>query len=284
MGWARGKCAKLGAVNLSHIKVWVFDLDGVIWRGNSAIEGAAPAVAALQARGCRAMFASNNSTRTPQFFSDKLRQMDIQAAPADIVTSTTVTVAYLQKRFAHGGRIFIVGEAGLRAQLESAGFEVTQKTDGDLEDVIAVVVGLAREFCYADVARAQSYILGGALFIATNRDATFPIEGGVLPGAGAVVAAIETASGSVPATMGKPEPTMLRQIVEASKLQNDQVAMIGDRLDTDIACAHRAGVGSVWVATGVVNWETARAAQNEEKPNFLFNDLADLMNQLDAHA
>ena len=271
-------------MNLSQVKIWVFDLDGVIWRGNSAIEGAALAVAALQTRGCRAMFASNNSTRTPQFFADKLRALNIQAAPADIVTSTTVTVAYLRARFPNGGRVFIVGEDGLRAQLESAGFEVTQQTDAAEENVIAVVAGLAREFRYADLARAQSYILGGALFVATNRDATFPVEDGVLPGAGAVVAAIETASGQSPATMGKPEPTMLKQIIEESGLRPEQIAMVGDRLDTDIACAHRAGVGAVWVATGVADWPHARSAQGEEKPDMLFNDLTELVKQLDAHA
>ncbi len=269
-------------MNLSQFKIWVFDLDGVIWRGDSAIPGAAECVAALQKRGCRAMFASNNSTRTPQYFADKLGKLNIQATPTDIVTSTTVTVSYLRARFPDGGRIFIVGEAGLRAQLESAGFEVTQRNIGELEKVIAVVAGLAREFCYADLARAQTYILGGALFVATNRDATFPVENGVLPGAGAVISALETASCQTPATMGKPEPTMLLQIIKEAGLQPSEVVMVGDRLDTDIACAHRAGIASVWVATGVVNWETARAAQGEEKPDILLSDLNELIDRLES--
>ena len=256
----------------------------MIWRGESAIEGAADCVAALQKRGCRTMFASNNSTRTPEFFVQKLAGMNIQATSADVLTSTTVTVAHLKEKYPAGGRIFIVGEAGLRAQLEAAGYAVTQETKGEPEEVIAVVAGLAREFTYADVARAQHYILGGATFIATNRDATFPVENGVLPGAGAVVAAIETASGTVPQTMGKPEPTMLRQIVKQSGLQNDGVAMVGDRLDTDIACAHRAGVGSVWVATGVVTRAQAQGAQGEEKPDFLFDNLSELVRQLEAES
>ncbi len=228
------------------------------------------------------MFASNNSTRTPQFFSKKLAGMNIHAAPADVLTSTTVTVAHLKQQFPDGGRIFIVGEAGLRAQLEAAGYEVTQTTDGEPQSVIAVVAGLAREFSYADLARAQHYILDGATFIATNRDATFPVEGGVLPGAGAIVAALETASGTVPQTMGKPEPTMLRQILDESGLQTDEVVMVGDRLDTDIACAHRAGIGSVWVATGVVTREQAQSAQGEEQPDVLLDDLAELARWLEA--
>ena len=273
-------------MDISQIKTWVFDLDGVIWRGDSAVAGAAECVSALQERGCRTLFASNNSTRAPHSFASKLSGMNIRAAPADIVTSTTVTVAYLRRRFPDGGRVFIVGEAGLRAQLEGAGFEVVQANQdgkaGDAGAVIAVVAGLAREFCYADLARAQHHIFAGALFIATNRDATFPIEGGVLPGAGAIVAALETASGRAPLTMGKPEPAMLTQIVEDSGLPAAQTAMIGDRLDTDIACAHRAGTGSVWVATGVVTWEQARAATGEEKPDLLLADLTELTRQLKA--
>ena len=228
------------------------------------------------------MFASNNSTRTPQFFVEKLARLDIAATPADVLTSTTVTAAYLKQHFPAGGRIFIVGEAGLRAQLEAAGFEVTQNTRDEPENVVAVVAGLAREMTYADIARAQHYILSGATFIATNRDATFPMENGVLPGAGAIISAIETASGVTPQAMGKPQPTMLRQILEASGLNDDDVAMVGDRLDTDIACAHRAGVGSVWVATGVATHAQAQSAQGEEKPDVMFDNLTEFMRQLEA--
>ena len=263
------------------MKIWVFDLDGVIWRGESAIEGAPECIAALQKRGCRTMFASNNSTRTPQYFVEKLAGMNISATPADVVTSTVVTVAHLKKNFPDGGRIFIVGEAGLRVQLEAAGFEVTQKTDGAPEEVIAVVAGLSRQFCFADVARAQHYILGGATYIATNRDSTFPVEGGLMPGAGAIIAAIDVAGGQVGQTMGKPEPAMLQQILEETGLPGDAVAMVGDRLDTDIACASRAGVGSVWVATGAMTREQARHARGEEKPDLMLENLSELISQLE---
>lgn len=279
---ARAIYDKFSRVNLSRVKIWVFDLDGVIWRGESAIEGAAPCIAALQKRGCRTMFASNNSTRTPQNFVEKLAGMSITAMSADVLTSTTVTVAHLKKQFPAGGRIFIVGEAGLRAQLEAAGFEVTQQTDGEPEKVIAVVAGLARQFCFADVARAQHYILGGATYIATNRDSTFPIEGGVMPGAGAIIAAIDVASGTIGQTMGKPEPTMLQQILNESGLPCDAVAMVGDRLDTDIACAHRAGVAGVWVATGAMTRAQAQSAQGEEIPDVLLDNLSELISQLEA--
>ena len=264
-------------MNLSQISAFVFDLDGVIWRGQSAIAGAAPSLKWLRARGKRCAFASNNSTRAPAQFAEKLAQMGIEAAPAEVVTSTSATIAYLRAHFARGARVGIVGEAGLRAQLENGGFDVVEATGA----VEAVVAGLARAFTYADLARAQRQILDGAAFIATNRDATFPVEDGVKPGAGAIVAAIETASGRAPLTMGKPEPAMLLQVMRDFGLEAHQIALIGDRLDTDIACAHRAGMGAIWVATGVNSWEQARAAQGEQKPDLLLEDLPALVEMLE---
>ena len=273
-------------MNLSRVKIWVFDLDGVIWRGDGAIEGAAQCVAALQKRGCQTMFASNNSTRTPEFFVEKLAGMNISATFHDVLTSTTVTVAHLKEKFPAGGRIFIVGETGLRAQLEAAGFIVTQNNQGEPEAVVAVVAGLAREFTYADIARAQHYILGGATFIATNRDATFPVENGVLPGAGAVVSrpSKRPAAPWRRKRWASPNRRCCGKFCSRANWRSDGVAMVGDRLDTDIACAHRAGVGSVWVATGVITRAQAQSAQGEEKPDFLFDNLSELVRQLEAES
>ena len=274
-------------MTLSHITTWIFDLDGVIWRGNTAIAGAVQSVEALRARGGRCLFASNNSTRAPADFAVKLRELGIGAAPADVVTSTSATSAFLRHKFPAGARIFVVGEAGLVHQLRLAGFEVAEAAHtgdarADAFRADAVVVGLAREFTYRDLALAQQHLLSGALFIATNRDATFPVEGGLKPGAGAIVAAVATASGQSPLTMGKPEPALLDQIREDLGLRADEMAMVGDRLDTDIACAHRAGIGAIWVATGVVGWEQARQAQGEDKPDLLLHDLNQLVAMLDA--
>jgi 4-nitrophenyl phosphatase len=139
--------------------------------------------------------------------------------------------------------------------------------------VDCVVVGIDRSFTYDKLMRAQQFLLKGAQFIATNRDSTFPIEGGVVPGAGSVVAAVVTASGLEPLSMGKPEPGMLLAILENYGLEAHQAAMIGDRLDTDIACAHRAGIGALYVATGVTPMETALQAQGELRPHLFFEDL-----------
>jgi HAD superfamily hydrolase (TIGR01450 family) len=176
--------------------------------------------------------------------------------------------------------VFVVGESGIAQALESVGARPT--FDEDVSSVDLVVAGIDREFTYAKLRTAQRLILAGAKFIATNRDSTFPTESGVTPGAGSLVAAIETASGVIPVSMGKPEPTMLQLLLERLQLRPEQAAMIGDRLDTDIACAHRAGVGKIFVATGVTTMQTARAAAGDWAADVFVDDLPALLALWDA--
>lgn len=262
---------------LKSISTWIFDLDGVIWRGESPIAGAAASVEGLRALGKRALFATNNSTRAPGHFAERLQAMGIQAQPEDVVTSATATAFYVREHLP-GARVFVVGEDGVQTLLREAGAQVfTVQTAGEVERVDCVVAGIDRSFTYEKLRLAQRFISNGARFIVTNRDATFPIEGGVVPGAGSIVAAIECASGTVPLSMGKPEPAMLLGILERFGLRPDEAAIVGDRLDTDIACGARAGIGTVFVGTGVNSLEEARAATGEQKADLLFPDLPALL-------
>lgn len=268
------------AFDVAALTTLVFDLDGVIWRGDTVIPGAAQSIARLRELGLSCFFATNNSSRPPQFFAQKLQNMDIQAATEEIVTSATATALYIERHFSPGARVFIVGEEGLALALEAKGARAT--TDLNVESVDVVVAGIDRSFTYEKLKTAQRLILKGAKFLATNRDATFPVEGGVVPGSGSIVAAVETASGTVPVSMGKPEPGMLQLILESRGLSPHVAAMIGDRLDTDIACAHRAGIGKIFVATGVNSMESARAATGELTPDLLLDDLPQLVALLEA--
>ncbi len=248
----------------------IFDLDGVIWRGDAPIKGASDSLARWRAAGLRCLFATNNSSRPQSFYAEKLGAMGIDAAPADIVTSSGATALYLSRHLPHGFSVYVVGETGIALALQEIGAKLV---DEKAERADCVVAGIDREFNYAKLRAAQHFLLGGAQFVATNRDATFPIEGGVLPGAGSIVAAIATASGHEPLSMGKPEPAMLLEILETYHLKPEQAAMIGDRLDTDIACANRAGIGALFVATGVTPMPIAREAKGELRPDAFFDDL-----------
>lgn len=270
----------LTSQTLKGVSTFIFDLDGVIWRGESPVEGAAASVAELKRLGKRCFYATNNSSRAPQWFVERLQKMGIDAQIEEIVTSATATASFIARHFSNP-RVFVVGEEGVQNLLRGVGARVFTVDDAEqTPEVEVVVAGIDRTFNYEKLKWAQQFILRGAQFIATNRDATFPIEGGVVPGAGSIVAAIETASGSVPLSMGKPEPAMLLEILADNNLQPSEVFMIGDRLDTDIACGARAGIGTILVATGVTPLETAREASGEQKPDLLFTDLPAMMEAL----
>lgn len=266
---------------MARVSTWIFDLDGVIWRGESPIAGAAASVEGLRALGKRPLFATNNSTRAPQYFAQRLQAMGIHAKPEDVVTSATATAFYVREHLP-GARVFVVGEDGVQTLLREAGAQViTIENAGNVERVDCVVAGIDRKFDYQKLRLAQGFILNGAKFLATNRDATFPVEGGVVPGAGSIVAAIECAAGRAPLSMGKPEPAMLLGILERFALRPDEAAIVGDRLDTDIACGARAGIGTVFVGTGVNSLEEAHRATGEQKADLLFPDLTALLETLE---
>lgn len=270
----------LTSQTLSGVSTFIFDLDGVIWRGESPVEGAAASVEQLKQLGKRCFYATNNSARSPQWFVDRLQSMGINAQLEEIVTSATATASFIARNFSTPS-VYVVGEEGIQSLLRGIGAEVfTVDNVAPSEEIEVVVAGIDRTFNYEKLKWAQQFILRGAQFIATNRDATFPVEGGVVPGAGSIVAAIETASGIVPLSMGKPEPAMLLEILASYNLQPAEVAIIGDRLDTDIACGSRAGIGTVLVGTGVTSLETGLEATGEQKPDLLFADLPTMMGAL----
>ncbi len=261
--------------NLRALRALIFDLDGVIWRGQTPIEGAASSLEALRAHGVHCFFATNNSSRSQEHYATRLQQMQIRAAPEEIITSAVATAWHLETLFPDGKfSAYVVGEDGIRNEIARVGGFILEEDDEVCPDV--VVAGLDRAFSYDKLCRAQKHILNGAKFIATNADATFPTENGVVPGAGSIVAAIATASEQTPQVIGKPEPAMLTGCVGRFGLHTTTTAMVGDRLDTDIACAQRAGIGAIWVATGVHTRADVEAARGEQKPDLCFDNLPQL--------
>ena len=271
-------------LQLDAVSTFIFDLDGVIWRGDAPVAGARESLARLRDAGHRCLFATNNSSRVPMFYAEKLGAMGIEAAPEDVVTSSTATALYLSRHLPRGFSAYVVGEEGIARALESIGGRVWSDEEISAgqppQSVDCVVAGIDRAFNFERLKRAQQFLLGGARFIATNRDATFPMENGVWPGAGSIVASIEVASGSAALSMGKPQPGMFLAILENYGLQPAQAAMIGDRLDTDIAGANRAGIGAIFVATGVTSLQSALDASGEERPDVCFEDLPALCRAL----
>ncbi|MGM0819229.1 MAG: HAD-IIA family hydrolase [Actinomycetota bacterium] len=254
----------MAAVPLRHYAGVVLDLDGVCVTGKTAIPGAAEAVARMRAAGMTLLFATNNSTRTPERVAAMLTDAGIVAEPAEVLTSSEAAAAML----APGTRCYVVGMEGLREPLAARGCVLTT----DPFDAQACVVGMDTDLVFSALADAALAIGAGARFIGTNPDASFPTERGPVPGNGAVLAALHTTTGVEPEIAGKPHAAMFD--TAAARLPDGPRLMVGDRLDTDIAGAAAQGWDTALVLSGVTTAEEAEAS--DVVPTYLAADLAAL--------
>ena len=222
----------------------LFDLDGVLYRGEDAVPSAPPTLAELRRRGVRPVFLTNNSSRTPRQVADKLRAIGIEADPGEVVTSALATAELLAER--GGGRAFVIGQDGVREALTEAGIAIL---DGEPEEADLVVVGYDGGATYGSLKRASLLVQRGARLVATNADGSYPAADGLWPGAGALLAVITTTTGAEPEIVGKP----FAPLFEAGRRRGGggRPLVVGDRLDTDIEGAARLGWDSMLVLTGV---------------------------------
>jgi glycerol 3-phosphatase-2 len=228
---------------------FLFDLDGVLYRGTEPIPGAPEAVAALRRAGRGIAFVTNNSARTPAAVAERLIAAGVEASPEEVVTSAGATAELLAGRGCRSA--FVIGEAGIRTALADAGIELL---DGEPERADAVVVGWDRGADYAKLRTAAVLVQRGASFVGTNGDASWPAPDGTRwPGAGALLAAVATTVGTEPEIVGKPNAPLFQAAL--ARAGGGRPLVIGDRLDTDIAGAVALGWDSLLVLTGITGRE-----------------------------
>ena len=264
--------------HLKSMKLAIFDLDGVIYRGTNVIPGVKKAIDFLKALSIRVVFNSNNSTLTRQDYVNKLQKFGITSTIEDIFTSAYLAAEEISK-MNHQAKIFVIGEKGLKEELESKDLQVFDD-ENDLDTIDYIVVGLDRAFNYQKLAAAQNYILQKhAVFYATNMDATLPSNNKELPGAGCMVAALQTCTSQKPVRIfGKPSPLGIEMILEKTKIKNKDAVIFGDRLDTDILAGNRANIRTILVLTGVTNQKMVeelkiRASKSNEVEKDLLPDI-----------
>ena len=263
------------------VQTFVFDLDGVVYRGEQPLPGAVDSIEALRRLGHQVYFFTNNSTHTRTTYAEKLARMGVPADEDHIMTSAYATALYLTEKGARGASVFVVGEEGPREELRAAGLKLVE--DGLDEKVDYVVAGLDRKFDYDTLTKAQHAILAGAEFIATNRDATFPLEEGlIVPGSGALVSAIEAAAGVTPILIGKPETYAMCKVLELAHASPENSVVVGDRLDTDVLVGKRIGAITVLVLTGVTTEEDLASAPPELRPDVVVHGLSEMLGKLSA--
>lgn len=267
----------MGLMKYNDIAAVVMDMDGVLWRGSEPLPGLQEIFQWLLESGIPFALATNNSSRTPASYVEKLAAMGVPDIPEQaIVTSATATAAYLQTRYLAGTKLHVVGMNGLRQSLDAAGFDISGTHTED-DPVKAVVVGIDTDLTYEKLKQAALLIRAGADFIGTNPDKSLPAPEGQLPGAGSLLAALEAATDVSPTVIGKPEAPMFEAALKVVNAAPEKTLMIGDRLETDIAGAQKVGMKTALVFTGVTSAEQLSSAANSIWPDVAYEGLPELI-------
>lgn len=251
------------------------DMDGVLWRGNEPLPAMVEMFDWLRETDTPFALATNNSSRTQADYVAKLTKLGVDWVTEDrIVTSATATAAYLQQDYPAGTPVYVFGMAGLKHILDEAGFDVSEADHVVPE---AVVAGIDFELTYERLKQATLYIRGGAAFIGTNPDKTFPSPAGLVPGAGSMIAALEAATDQKATIIGKPSSPMFETALQVTGTAPDRTLMIGDRLNTDIEGAQALGMQTALVFTGVTTSADLSSAENTIWPDVAYEGLPELL-------
>ncbi|MGV9184793.1 HAD-IIA family hydrolase [Arcanobacterium canis] len=247
------------------------DLDGVAYLGQQVAPYAAEGIAAAKERGVRPVYVTNNSSRPPAKVAEHLTELGIPTSLEDVINTAITGVMQVSQHVPSGSKVLAVGGDGVFEALREAGFEVVTSAD---DHPSAILQGFAEHVSWLELSEIALAIRQGAVYVATNLDATMPRERGETIGNGSLVAAVVNATGVTPLSAGKPAPDMYQLAVSRTGLTSP--IAIGDRLDTDIIGANAAGIISVHVLTGVSQVRDVLLAKEESRPRVLARDLRDL--------
>ncbi|HKJ58763.1 MAG TPA: HAD-IIA family hydrolase [Halobacteriales archaeon] len=254
----------------------VVDLDGTVYLGDRLIPGADGGVAALRDSGVSVLFVTNKAIERRAAYRDKLRRLGVQARTEDVMTSSAMTASYLAEHHPEAP-IFVVGEAPLRRELTERNLRLTD----DPDEAAVLLASMDRQFDYERLTDALHAMDDDTVFLATNPDRTCPTENGEIPDCGAVVGAIEGATGQeLHGVIGKPSQTAIDAASSALDVAPERCLVIGDRLETDIRMGNRAGMTTVLVLSGVTDRETVE--RSSIRPDHVVDSLADVAEVLSA--
>lgn len=258
---------------LSNVRALIIDMDGVLWHGNNPISGLVEFFKVIRQQKIRFILATNNASLTPEQYVLKLAKMGVTVSSDEILTSGAATALYLAQHYEPSKtRVFVVGEDGARQPLLKHGFILTDLYEiNDENGADIVVCGKDETLNWAKLATATLNIRAGAKFVGTNADVTLPTERGLTHGNGAILAALEAATGIKPFIVGKPEPIIYQQALTLLGVELEEAVAIGDRLDTDILGAVRTGIRSLLVLTGVSSEEDLKTI--EYRPSWIMPDI-----------
>ena len=243
----------------SNIKALILDMDGVVWKGDAPIGDLPATFNRIRERGLKFVFATNNGTKTPEEYQQKLADLGVKIESWQVVTSA-LGIAFMltaTRKYPRGTKVFVIGEDGIRVALKEKGFEILSTEDAPQAQVF--VMGIDRSINFMKVAEATLLVRAGIPFYTTNTDMTFPTPRGEIPGSGAWLSVITSATGVQPIVAGKPFPYLMELALERLGTKKEETLIVGDRLETDIAAGQAVGCPTALVLSGVSTRAQAEA-------------------------
>jgi len=263
---------------LNGIHAVFLDLDGSVYRGNTAIPHVGETIANLKSKGYKILYVTNNASRTREEYVEHFKKIGLQAEEDEFYTSAMATSAYMLQRYGSKRRIYVIGADSLKRELEDKGFTILSEEDAKKAEF--VVLCLDTNVTYKRLCAACYAIQNGAKYIATNLDKTLPVEDGYRPGAGAISAAITTTTNVRPFLIGKPSKIIIEMALKYMGLSKDEVLLVGDKYETDIKVAKKLNMKSVLVLTGVTRAEQLKKVPEHMRPDYVIPSLNEIFSIL----
>jgi len=266
-------------IMLNGIHAVFLDLDGSVYRGNTAIPHVGETIANLKSKGYKILYVTNNASRTREEYVEHFKKIGLQAEEDEFYTSAMATSAYMLQRYGSKRRIYVIGADSLKRELEDKGFIILSEEDAKKAEF--VVLCLDTNVTYKRLCAACYAIQNGAKYIATNLDKTLPVEDGYRPGAGAISAAITTTTNVRPFLIGKPSKIIIEMALKYMELSKDEVLLVGDKYETDIKVAKKLNMKSVLVLTGVTKAEQLKKIPDRMQPDYVLPSLNEIFTILE---
>ena len=250
-------------------KLYVFDMDGTIYLGENVFPFAVTYIKRLRAEGRRVLFFTNNASKSPKFYLDRLSRMGFEPGDDEIMTSGDVTIRFLKEK-RPGRSVYLLGTSLLQNSFAEAGIELSDNAD-------IVVSSFDTELTYAKLERACTLIRGGAEYLCTHPDFNCPTENGFIPDSGAIAAAITASTGVKPRYFGKPYADTAEMIFSYTGVEANDACIFGDRLYTDIALGKNSGMTAVLVLSGETKLQDLEGLSPQQTPDIILNSINDLI-------
>lgn len=263
--------------DLTSKKLFVFDMDGTIYLGNTVFPKAVHLIKRLRTEGKRVLFFTNNASHSPEFYAEKLVRLGFEPQEGEIMTSGDVTVEFLKKH-RKGKHIYLVGTPDLEQSFRKAGIELSDGADQKSGDT--VVTSFDTTLTYEKISRACRLIMNGSEYLSTHPDFNCPTEDGFIPDSGAISAFVTASTGVTPRYFGKPYSDTMDMICSATEADKSEVAVVGDRLYTDIAIGKRSGVTAILVLTGETKEKDLEGLDQATMPDIVLDDTEALENMI----